>query len=157
MLAKIRHNFSTIYEFIVFIRILFFACTVSLLLKFIKIQTLLSWLTPRKNSSKKGVVSPERIAQYVDSILALQILGLRPNCLNRSLILYRFLHKIGVMVKINFGIRKTDNDIEGHGWLTLNGETYLENNDSSEIFCLIYSYPDSNRTLNQQFRIETAV
>jgi hypothetical protein len=62
-----------------------------------------------------------------------------------------------VVVKINFGIRKTDNDIEGHGWLTLNGKPYLEKSDTFNTFCLIYSYPGFQRAFKPQIPLESIV
>jgi hypothetical protein len=150
MLTRIQRNFSTIYEFLYFIYIFCFALIVSILLKTTKIQTILKRLTPRKQNTWKGKISSKRLSEYVDSILALKIFGLKPNCLNRSLILYYFLHKIGVAVKINFGIRKANKDIEGHGWLTLNGKPYLEKSDTLNSFCLIYSYPGFQQTFTPQ-------
>jgi hypothetical protein len=157
MFAKINRNFSTIYEFIIFVYILLVALAISTLLKVIKFQTILEKLTPRKKSLWEGKVSPKRISEYIDSILALKILGMKPNCLNRSLVLYHFLHKIGIMVKINFGVRKIDNDIQGHGWLTLDGKPYLEESDTLENFCLIYSYPDHRQAFRPQIYFEGVV
>ncbi len=157
MLAKIRRNFSNIYQLIFFVYILFFALTISSLVKVVKIQTILSRLTPRKSSLWKGIVTPKRLSKYVDSILALQTFGLKPNCLNRSVILYHFLHKLGVAVKINFGVRKADNNIEGHGWLTLRGKPYLEESNPYKTFCLIYSYPVSHQAFRSQIGLEGVV
>jgi hypothetical protein len=154
MWAKINRNFSNIHEFYIFVYILFIALVVSLLLKAIRIQAILNTLTPRGKSLWKAKTTPKRLSEYVDSILALQIFGFKPYCLNRSLILYHILQKVGVAVKINFGVRKADNDIEGHGWLTLNGEPYLENSDMIESFCLIYSYPAYPQSIGPQIRSE---
>ena len=153
MLTKIRRNFSNIYEFIFFFNIFFYALIISFLVRVIKIQTILTNLTPRKNSFWKGKTSPERLSKYVDSILGLRLFGLKPNCLNRSVILYHFLYKLGVAVKINFGVRKTDNDIEGHGWLTLDGKPYLEESNAYKTFFLIYSYPG----VGQSFRLHVGL
>lgn len=157
MLAKVQRNFSTIYEFLFFIHIFSLALLISILLKTINIRTILKKLTPRKQSIWKGKISPKRLSEYVDSILALKLFGLKPNCLNRSLILYYFLHKIGLAVRINFGVRKNDKDIEGHGWLTLNGEPYLEKTDTLNTFCLIYSYPVFHHALKPQIPLESAI
>lgn len=157
MLAKLNRNFSNAYECIFFVYVFVFTIAVSLLLKLIKIQTLLEWLTPPKKSFWEGKIPVERLSKYVDSILALQILGIKPSCLNRSLILYHFLYKIGIQVKINFGVRKTEKDIQGHGWLTMNEKPYLEKDSTFESFCLIYSYPCSRQVLKPQVRLEGTV
>jgi hypothetical protein len=141
--AKIHRKFSNKYEFILFSYIFVLAAIVSLLLKAVKIRWIVAWLTPRKDGCWwKGKISDERISEYVDSILALGIWGVKSSCLNRSLLLYYFLHKIGVTVNINFGVRKIDHGIEGHGWLSLDGEPYLEKNEIWETFSPIYSYPN---------------
>lgn len=157
MLAKIRRNFSNIYELIFFVYILLFALAISSLVKMVKIQTILTRLSTRKSSLWKGIVTPKRLSQYVDSILALQTFGLKPNCLNRSVILYHFLHKLGVEVKINFGVRKSDNNIEGHGWLTRSGKPYMEESDSYKTFSLIYSYPASLQAFSPQIGLQGVV
>ena len=62
-------------------------------------------------------------------------------CLIRSTILYYLLRSEGLDIKINLGIKKENEILKGHGWLTLNGEIYLENGYIWRDFKLIYSYP----------------
>ena len=53
------------------------------------------------------------------------MLMLRPTCLKRSLLLYRFLIMEGLKIEIHCGIRKTENGNDGHSWLTLDGAPFL--------------------------------
>jgi hypothetical protein len=68
-------------------------------------------------------------------------LKIKNPCLYRSLILFHFLRRRGLHSQIHFGIKKDVSPIEGHSWLSLNGEVFLEKADLQLNYADIYSYP----------------
>lgn len=62
-------------------------------------------------------------------------------CLRQSLALYRTLNQMGYPVEIHFGVRKNDNNIIGHSWVTIDGKPVADTTDSA-IFKVAYSYPE---------------
>ena len=67
---------------------------------------------------------------------------LKNYCYVRSLILFYFLSKEGLAIKINFGINNEASCLKGHGWLTLGGKPYLDDVDFCQKFQIMYSYPN---------------
>jgi len=86
--------------------------------------------------------------------LVTQLCNLRPFrsrffpklCLRQSLALYRTLTQMGYPVEIHFGVRKVDNSLAGHSWVTLGGEAVADTAPNG-IFKAVYSYPTAGRAL----------
>jgi hypothetical protein len=72
-------------------------------------------------------LDPDTMRQIVDALTAFgagRPLGI---CLRRSLLRYHFLRRAGLPLVIHFGARRLGDDIGGHAWLTLDGQPYHEN------------------------------
>jgi len=61
-------------------------------------------------------------------------------CLRQSLALYYLLSRLGYAVTIHFGVRKEEDILQGHSWVTVQG-TPLAEHTPVEIFHVVYSYP----------------
>ena len=99
----------------------------------------LAWLTPRLTSRRP--LATERVLQLADRILDRRPWGIRPTCLLRSLVLYRFLRENGAPARIHFGVTSEETTLTGHAWLTLHDQPLLENSDPSLRFTVVLSYP----------------
>ncbi|MDX1428985.1 MAG: lasso peptide biosynthesis B2 protein [Rhodothermales bacterium] len=66
-------------------------------------------------------------------------------CMKRSLILFHFLRKAGREARIVFGVTKEEGKLEGHAWVTVNGEPYAEEGPVDK-YTVTYVYPDSAST-----------
>jgi hypothetical protein len=110
-------------------------------------------LTPQPGKYKHNADSQDRkdtIVLYTSYILSRNIWVYRNTCLKRSLILYHFLRKQGTDVQICFGINyKKDiplterKEMEGHAWLLLNGDIYLEANpEIPKNYTTTYCFPE---------------
>ncbi|MHB0866086.1 MAG: lasso peptide biosynthesis B2 protein [Thermoleophilia bacterium] len=89
---------------------------------------------------------------FTDSLLRYRIFQRYGKCLQRSLVLFRFLRRQGWPVEIHFGVRKTSEDedesaasggpdITGHSWLVLDGERFLEEPSQTHSYSTTYTYP----------------
>jgi len=70
----------------------------------------------------------------------------RSGCLTRGLTLYWFLRRAGLDVELRFGLDPDDpgnggGPADGHCWLTLDGEPYLEPQDPRRRFTELYRLP----------------
>jgi hypothetical protein len=67
----------------------------------------------------------------------------RSGCLTRGLTLYWFLRRTGLDVELRFGLGPEDGGglTDGHCWLTLDGEPYLESRDPRLRFTELYRLP----------------
>jgi len=88
--------------------------------------------------------APDRsdlILQLTDRILERRVALLRPSCMLRSLVLFRFLREAGIPVCVHFGVAREDAGLRGHSWLTLDGAPFAEPTDPSPRFQIVYSFP----------------
>ncbi len=66
----------------------------------------------------------------------------RPGCLTRGVTLYWFLRRAGLDVELRFGLDPGgENPPDGHCWLTLEGEPFLERRDPRPRFAETYRLP----------------
>jgi Transglutaminase-like superfamily len=89
----------------------------------------------------------ERIILLTDLLLERRVALLRPSCMLRSLVLYRFLREAGIPVQVNFGVARDGDALKGHSWLTLDGLPYAEPVDPTPRFRVVYRYPKDSSQL----------
>jgi hypothetical protein len=66
----------------------------------------------------------------------------RSGCLTRGVTLFWFLRRAGLDVELRFGVDAADSeDADGHCWLALDGEPYLERVDPRPRFTELYRLP----------------
>jgi hypothetical protein len=110
-----------------------------IMVKYLSIPTLLKALTPGNNKSGQNLSVDsliEKIVKYTDYILGYNRLVYKNTCLKRSLVLYHFLRKYGIEVHICLGVKKgeslgeidSEKILQGHAWLTYDGNIFLEKN-----------------------------
>jgi|GEM_PF-993077 len=124
---------------LLFINIFAYSTLALIVVNFIGPKKLLKLLKSGvKKTTDQGKIS--KIINYTRFILHLwPWRNLTNYCYVRSTILYYFLKKEGVGVKINFGIKNEKNSLKGHSWLTVNNEPYLEDGDIYKNFTVIHS------------------
>lgn len=64
----------------------------------------------------------------------------RNNCLERSLLTYRFLGRAGADPKLIVGARKGDEALHGHVWVTVDDQAVHEQPDELELFVQVMSF-----------------
>ena len=91
-------------------------------------------------------VEPEERERIVASVQAMLLAGaplIRRGCLTRGVTLYYFLRRAGVDVALCFGMGRghdTADGFDGHCWLVLEGEPYLEQRDPRPLYTEMYSF-----------------
>ncbi len=119
------------------LRVAALAAVLPVLLRCVRLPRLLK-LLKSCNHSLARPAQVDRTVRFVDFVLSRSRLGSKSWCLKRSLLLYHFLGEAGLPVQINFGVQKATGLI-GHAWLTRGGEVYLDNEDRTSNFEVIYS------------------
>jgi hypothetical protein len=61
-------------------------------------------------------------------------------CLRQSMVLYCVLNRLGYPVRIHFGVRRGSARLEGHSWITLDGQLLAEP-VLPDSYVNVYSYP----------------
>jgi hypothetical protein len=121
-------------------RVCAFAAAVPLLMR-LPLPRVAAFLTrpPRRRSPSPADV--ERLERVVT--LAPRIAGplVRSGCLTRGVTLFWFLRRQGLDVELRFGLDPGgDEAVDGHCWLALDGEPFLERRDPSR-FTELYRLP----------------
>lgn len=128
-------------EAVLFARICVFAAMAPLLMR-LPLPRLAALLAraPRRRSPP---VPADRLAVLVGIAPRVAHPLVRSGCLTRGLTLFWFLRRDGVDVDLRFGLDPEDaaRGVDGHCWLTLDGEPYLEKVDPRPRFAEIYRIP----------------
>lgn len=114
---------------------------VRMMMSWVRLPSLLEWLHVIRVSCVKELQILKDVAYYTDRLLAIFPVNERGNCLPRSLVLYGFAKRFGFPVRFHCGVRRVEQELTGHAWLTLKGEAFLEHSQQWENFDVTYSFP----------------
>jgi hypothetical protein len=152
-IKKIRSNFDSLEEVGLFLQIFLLITILPLLVKLMTVPQLMKILTPQKSKSNgKWDIDEirDKIEKYTLYILSRDFWIYKNICLKRSLVLYHFLRKYGMYVTVCFGVRYKNErsgnvevkKMEGHAWLTCNGDIFMEKNaEETKTYRMTYCYP----------------
>jgi hypothetical protein len=127
-------------EALLFIYLTAFAAAVPLLLR-LPLPRFASLVT-RPPRTPRTAADPERLERLVR--LAARVCSplVRTGCLTRGVTLFWFLRRAGFDVELRFGLDVADpGEPDGHCWLALNGEPFLEKVDPRPQFAELYRLP----------------
>lgn len=130
------HQIRNSKDLLLLLQITVLACLLPLLLRWVKLPTLLKVLKPWNRTATVERKQVDKIVRFTNFIVGMGFTGKR-TCLKKSLLLYHFLRRAGVNVEMNFGIRKAKGLI-GHSWLTYQANPYLDDEKSTRDFEIIY-------------------
>jgi hypothetical protein len=71
--------------------------------------------------------------------------GLRANCLERSLLAYRFLARAGADPRLVLGVGTLDGAVVGHAWVTLDGDPVHESREAVSGFTPLVEFGEAGR------------
>jgi hypothetical protein len=97
----------------------------------------LMWSEARRPPRRAG--REQQIATLARGLYGPWELRALDNCLERSLIVYRFLSEAGAAPRLLVGVGK-DDFVRGHAWVTLDGEPVNESRDSLDEFVPILAF-----------------
>jgi hypothetical protein len=123
------------------VRVGAFAATVPLLMR-LPLPRVAALLAdpPRPRSPRACEI--ERLDRVVTLAPRVAAPLVRPGCLTRGVTLFWFLRRAGLGVELRFGLDPSGpHPSDGHCWLTLNGEPFLEKQDPRPRFAETYRLP----------------
>jgi hypothetical protein len=162
MVRKIRSNFNSLEEILLFIQVFLLVTILPFLIKLLTVQRLMKVLTPRDIDAYKNLnieKSRDNIVKFTDYILSRNFWIYKSTCLKRSLVLYQLLRKSGIDVHVCFGVRYNDKlpageagkKLEGHAWLLHKGEIFLEKNvEETKTYKMTYCFPETKSNLRRE-------
>jgi hypothetical protein len=114
-------------ELPLFAAVLVFAACVPALMR-LPLERLDALVTRPPRRPRRDGPTAERLERLTALAPRLAHPLVRTGCLTRGVTLYWFLRRAGLDVQLRFGLDPTG-AADGHCWLTLDGEPYLERND----------------------------
>ena len=153
MIKKMRQNFNSWRDVLLFYRVLGLITFMPILVKWNTLPRLMNQLTPlniRTPNHSTADLTIAKIIKYTDFILGWEVGVWKRTCLKRSLVLYHFLRHVGMPVHICFGVRVPQtagkqealSRLEGHAWLMHEGGLFLENDpDMTRTYMETYRFP----------------
>lgn len=136
----------------------FWVATLSLLVKFFPLPSVLSLMRPKKRrpSSHKPIKQTQkRIAGLLDFLLSADIWVFTPTCWKRAPVLYRYLALNGIETRVLFGMRRgEEGEIDGHAWLESNGQPVLEHRTPT--YNVTYAFPPDERMRGETDEVRRA-
>lgn len=118
---------------------------VRVLLRFLSLPHVLGTLEPSSTGKTYDGTPIEDLIYYVDRWLLLFPYNTKGNCFPRSVALYRCARRAGVPVRLHCGVRKDGGKLDGHAWLTLDGQPFHELSRQWQQFTVTFSYPFDSR------------
>jgi hypothetical protein len=105
-----------------------------------RLEALIEWTAGGRSRRARG--NPDAVAATVLEMLQAGRPLVRRGCLTRGLTLYYFLRRAGADVSLTFGMGPVDggDGFDGHCWLVLDGEPYLEPRDPRRDYAPMYSF-----------------
>jgi hypothetical protein len=133
-------------EALLFARVGAFAAVVPLLMR-LPLPRVAALLTrpPRRGRAHRAPPPPAEI-ERLDRLVALAPRVAHPlvrsGCLPRGITLFWFLRRTGLDVELRFGVDPdAGRTVDGHCWLALEGEPFLEKRDPRSRFAELYRLP----------------
>ncbi|MCA9488534.1 MAG: lasso peptide biosynthesis protein [Myxococcales bacterium] len=108
------------------------------LLRVASLPSVVRWMS-RRSGMPGRLPDPVRMARITDRVLALDLGPLRPNCVLRSLVLYRYLPRDQTVLR--FGLRPGVRPVDGHAWIERAREPFAESTDPRPTYDVTWSWP----------------
>ena len=97
---------------------------------------------PHRSSERPSPGQIERLDRLVTLAPRVARPFVRTGCLTRGVTLFWFLRRAGLDVELRFGLDPREHSgTEGHCWLSLDGEPFLERRDPRARFAELYRLP----------------
>jgi hypothetical protein len=128
-------------EVVLFVRVGAFAATVPLLMR-LPLPRVAALVTRRPRRRAPSAAEVERLERLIALAPRVARPLVRPGCLTRGVTLFWFLRGKGLNVELTFGVdTRDDHGTEGHCWLSLADEPFLEKVDPRPRFAEVYRLP----------------
>jgi hypothetical protein len=121
-------------------RMLAWRLVLPILKRILPIRRLVRLMRMRRPSRGRLPGSAERIAEIAALVCRPRVLGSQDNCLERSLLAYRYMSAIGAGPELVIGIGRERGNTIGHAWVALDGKPVVESAASVKGFTQLMSF-----------------
>ena len=109
----------TPWQWAVLVRVVLLLAAIRHLLPRMPLPELIERLTPRRTGAHPRTF--EAGVRYADALLARHPIGVRGDCLPRSLVIYHLARRAGMPALLHCGVRRSGLGLDGHAWCTSRG------------------------------------
>lgn len=134
-------GFSLVPKYWTILRVGVVVLRIRIALRFQTLTRVLEHVGPLSSKAEPDDAGMKLLTYYVDRWLRLFPYNRKGNCFPRSLALYRFARQLGYPVVFHCGVRKEAAGLDGHAWLTLNEQAFLEPGTHWHAYTVTFSYP----------------
>jgi hypothetical protein len=133
------------------IRMLAWSTVLPMLKHLVPLHILTRLMWPKR----RAVTRAHRAAAV--TFLARRIFRMRPflrrnNCLERSLLTYRFLASEGLDPRLVLGARKADGRIRGHSWVLIDGRPVMDGDEAIDRFAPVAEFGANGARIEGEIR-----
>jgi hypothetical protein len=118
-------------------------------LRVVGLQRLMGQSQPPQPVHPKHIAGVEEIrraqhyANVIEAVSRRHIV--RSHCLQRSLVLHRWLHREGLPSELRIGVRKEHGELKAHAWVELRGQVINDRPTEVRAFSLLRPFPRERR------------
>lgn len=116
----------------------------------VPLRTLARWMAARPRSTGSVERRDARLAAVRQMLAHGGRLVISRNCLERSLILHRFLGEVGASPRLVMGVNKNDERVGGHAWIELDGTPLADETTRQFVPVLMFEPDGTARALLDQ-------
>jgi hypothetical protein len=122
-------------------RALGWMCVLPLLKRFVPLSRLVRLMSSSPHHDRARRDTTQRAARLVGALCRVR----GGNCLERSLILFRFLGEAGAAPQLVVGVGKPDREYIGHVWVSVAGEPLLDSRADLDTYARVVVFGSDGR------------
>jgi hypothetical protein len=119
--SSLRRAVSTPSDALLLARMLGWSAVLPLAKRRLPLPRLVRLMHPRRHASRRDPDREAAIASLAAWVFKTRPPGARDNCLERSLVVYRYLLCAGARPELVMGVARGMEEVYGHAWVTLDG------------------------------------
>lgn len=132
------------------LRMMAWRMALPLLRRTVPVRALVGWMSPRRPIGLSDAARRQRVDAIRYFIAQGGRLVVSTNCLERSLMLYRFLAEAGAAPRLVLGVTREDARVEGHAWVELDGEPLGDTTTGKFVPVMLFEAGTAVRSLREQ-------
>lgn len=147
-LRTFRRMVASPNETVLALRMAAWTAVLPLLKRILPLPRLVGLMTPAERSAKRDPRREQRIAAIAKRLYHTRPVTHRDNCLERSLVAYRFLSRAGAEPMLVVGFRREQKDIHGHVWVIVDGEPVHETPGELSAYETVTAFGSDGRVIS---------
>jgi hypothetical protein len=145
--ATLRAAISSPADVLLALRMAAWTPVLPLLKRLVALPRLVRIVSVRPSSGPRAPDRERRIARVGRLLYRSRTVSVRDNCLERSLILYRFLSRAGAGPELVVGVGKDDvSAVRGHVWVVVDGAALYETDEDLAEFVPVLTFQAGEMT-----------